>query len=85
MPRSRRRLVSELIGAQRGERTEDRATHRNGYRPRRVDRPLHPVGKTIAQITIKDIEVMAIGAATARIAVDAPAQVAILRGELLDG
>src|SRR3954466_3011530 len=24
--------VSELIGAQRGERTEDRATHRNGYR-----------------------------------------------------
>jgi putative transposase len=29
--------VSELIGAQRGERTEDRATHRNGYRPRRWD------------------------------------------------
>jgi putative transposase len=27
--------VSELIGAQHGERTEDRATHRNGYRPRR--------------------------------------------------
>src|SRR3954466_11250379 len=26
--------VSELIGAQRGERSEDRATHRNGYRPR---------------------------------------------------
>jgi putative transposase len=24
--------VSELIGAQRGERTGDRATHRNGYR-----------------------------------------------------
>jgi Transposase, Mutator family len=24
--------VSELIGAERGERTEDRATHRNGYR-----------------------------------------------------
>src|SRR4051812_16843183 len=24
--------VSELIGAQRGERSEDRATHRNGYR-----------------------------------------------------
>ena len=25
--------ISELIGAQHGERTEDRATHRNGYRP----------------------------------------------------
>ncbi len=29
--------VSELIGAQRGERTDDRATHRNGYRARRWD------------------------------------------------
>jgi putative transposase len=29
--------VSELIGAARGERREDRATHRNGYRPRRWD------------------------------------------------
>jgi mutator family transposase len=29
--------VSELIGAERGERSEDRATHRNGYRPRRWD------------------------------------------------
>src|ERR1044072_7340282 len=30
--------VSELIGAQHGEpRPEDRATHRNGYRPRRWD------------------------------------------------
>jgi putative transposase len=29
--------VSELIGARRGERTEDRATHRNGYRFRRWD------------------------------------------------
>jgi putative transposase len=29
--------VSELIGARLGERTEDRATHRNGYRPRRWD------------------------------------------------
>jgi transposase-like protein len=29
--------ISELIGAQRGERTEDRATHRNGYRARRWD------------------------------------------------
>src|SRR5919199_669486 len=27
--------VSELIGAQRGERSEDRATHRNGSRSRR--------------------------------------------------
>jgi putative transposase len=29
--------VSELIGAALGERSEDRATHRNGYRPRRWD------------------------------------------------
>jgi putative transposase len=29
--------VCELIGAKRGERTEDRATHRNGYRTRRWD------------------------------------------------
>ncbi len=29
--------ISELIGAGRGERSEDRATHRNGYRPRRWD------------------------------------------------
>jgi putative transposase len=30
--------VSELIGAEHGERRpEDRATHRNGYRPRRWD------------------------------------------------
>jgi len=30
--------VSELVGAQRGERRpDDRATHRNGYRPRRWD------------------------------------------------
>jgi len=29
--------VSGLIGAERGERIPDRATHRNGYRPRRWD------------------------------------------------
>ena len=29
--------VSDLVGAELGERTEDRATHRNGYRPRRSD------------------------------------------------
>jgi putative transposase len=29
--------VSELIGAARGERTPERATHRNGYRARRWD------------------------------------------------
>src|SRR4051794_36754682 len=29
--------VSELVGAKLGERTEDRVTHRNGYRPRRWD------------------------------------------------
>src|SRR5215207_8207906 len=29
--------VSELIGAEHGERTPDRATHRNGYPPRQWD------------------------------------------------
>jgi transposase-like protein len=29
--------VSELVGASWGERSDDRATHRNGYRPRRWD------------------------------------------------
>ena len=29
--------ISELICAGRGERTDDRVTHRNGYRPRRWD------------------------------------------------
>jgi putative transposase len=29
--------VTDLVGAKLGERTEDRATHRNGYRPRRWD------------------------------------------------
>jgi len=29
--------VSELIGAERGERSEERLTHRNGYRERRWD------------------------------------------------
>ncbi len=29
--------VSDLIGAKLGERSEDRATHRNGYRPRCCD------------------------------------------------
>jgi putative transposase len=29
--------VSELVGAAHGERTDDRATWRNGYRPRRWD------------------------------------------------
>jgi putative transposase len=29
--------VSELIGAERGQRSEERLTHRNGYRPRRWD------------------------------------------------
>src|SRR5688572_31436074 len=29
--------VSELVGASWGERTDDRATHRNGYRARRWD------------------------------------------------
>jgi transposase-like protein len=30
--------ISGLIGAQHGERSEDRATHRTGYGPRRWDR-----------------------------------------------
>jgi transposase-like protein len=29
--------VAQLVGAELGERTADRATHRNGYRPRRWD------------------------------------------------
>jgi putative transposase len=29
--------VSELVGAERGQRSEERLTHRNGYRPRRWD------------------------------------------------
>lgn len=29
--------ASELTGAEHGERSEDRATHRNGYRERRFD------------------------------------------------
>jgi sRNA-binding carbon storage regulator CsrA len=40
-----------------------------------------PSGKTIA---INDIEVMETGATTARVQIDAPRQVEILRGELLD-
>ena len=40
--------VSELIGAERGERRpEDRATHRNGYRPRRLG---HRAGEIELQI-----------------------------------
>jgi putative transposase len=42
--------VSELIGAQRGERTEDRATHRNGYRPRRWDTRAGGIGLQIPKI-----------------------------------
>jgi putative transposase len=42
--------VSELIGAQRGERTEDRATHRNGYRPRRWDTRAGEIELQIAKI-----------------------------------
>src|SRR5215217_9355291 len=29
--------VSDLVGAEHGERSEDRLTYRNGYRPRRWD------------------------------------------------
>jgi sRNA-binding carbon storage regulator CsrA len=41
-----------------------------------------PSVKTIATVTIKDIERMASGATTARVVIDAPRQVEILRGEL---
>jgi sRNA-binding carbon storage regulator CsrA len=41
-----------------------------------------PSGKTIATVTIKDIETMTTGATTARVVIDAPPQVEILRGEL---
>src|ERR671919_215272 len=33
----RQRMTAEEIGAELGERTPDRATHRNGYRARRWD------------------------------------------------
>jgi transposase-like protein len=42
--------VCELIGAGRGERTEDRATHRNGYRPRRWDTRAGEIELQIAKI-----------------------------------
>jgi transposase-like protein len=53
--------VSELIGAERGERRpQDRATHRNGYRPRRWDtragdlRSLVACGLVGVQLAISD-------------------------------
>src|SRR3954470_7669427 len=43
--------VSELIGAERGERRpQDRATHRNGYRPRRWDTRAGEIELQIPQI-----------------------------------
>ena len=51
--------VSELIGAGHGERTEDRATHRNGYRPQalghaggrdRVADPQAPSGQLLPEL-----------------------------------
>jgi putative transposase len=42
--------ISELIGAQHGERTEDRATHRNGYRSRRWDTRAGEIELQIAKI-----------------------------------
>src|SRR3954454_24414133 len=42
--------VSELIGAQHGERTEDRVTHRNGYRPRRWDTRAGEIALAIPKI-----------------------------------
>ncbi|HWH93966.1 MAG TPA: hypothetical protein VNT03_08890 [Baekduia sp.] len=43
-----------------------------------------PSGKLIATVTIKDIEATASGATTARVVIDAPPQVEILRGELAE-
>jgi putative transposase len=42
--------VSELIGAERGERTPDRATHRNGYRAREWQTRAATVELQIAKI-----------------------------------
>jgi putative transposase len=42
--------VCELIGAAHGERSEDRATHRNGYRPRRWDTRAGEIELQIAKI-----------------------------------
>src|ERR1700759_1494099 len=43
--------VSELVGAELGERRpEDRATHRNGYRPRRGDTRAGEIGVEIPKI-----------------------------------
>src|SRR5919112_3888046 len=42
--------VSELIGAAHGERAEDRATHRNGYRTRRWDTRAGEIELQIAKI-----------------------------------
>src|SRR4051795_12828591 len=42
--------VSELIGAERGERSEERLTHRNGYRPRRWDTRAGELELTIPKI-----------------------------------
>jgi sRNA-binding carbon storage regulator CsrA len=44
-----------------------------------------PAGETLATLTVKDIEAMASGAMTARLVIDAPRQVEILRGELVHG
>jgi putative transposase len=42
--------ISELIGARHGERTEDRATHRNGYRAWRWDTRAGEIGLQIPKI-----------------------------------
>jgi len=42
--------VCELIGAERGERTEDRARHRNGYRAGRWDRRAGEIELAIPKI-----------------------------------
>lgn len=42
--------ISQSIGAERGEQAEDRATHRNGYRPRRWDTRAGEIELQIPQI-----------------------------------
>jgi sRNA-binding carbon storage regulator CsrA len=43
-----------------------------------------PAGETIV-VKVRDIEVMSTGATTARLVIDAPREIEILRGELVDG
>ena len=57
--------VSELIGAERGERRpQDRATHRNGYRSRRWDTRAGEVGLQIPKLRPGQLLPVVFGAAS---------------------